>query len=337
MIYQKEKLIALQGRWNTQKGKKLIKTIKESHCYLSTGAFRQKIKNFPFTNDEEVKGCVDLRGIPLSGFDFRIPVKEDDGFLEDLAILSSIHFEGAFLKHCNFQDGAIHDCFFEQADISHSDFRNTSLANCNFQESECNGINLAGAKLINCSFIDASIRDVIGTSTIVDQKTTFGKELKSEKEGNFHLTSIEYKQIKEMYKNSSLHSVADKYHYREMVAKRKILARNNPVRWLNYFFGDVLCKYGTSFFRVFTFSLIFMAACAVVYLFSGDLLYNNQQLDNLYFLDSMYFSTVTFTTLGYGDYQAIGAIRFLAAAESFAGVALMSLFTVIIARNIIRD
>ena len=76
-------------------------------------------------------------------------------------------------------------------------------------------------------------------STIVDQKTSFGKTLKSEQEKNYHFASIEYKQLKEMYKNSSLHNIADHYHYKEMVAKRKINKKTSPSRWLNYFFGDL--------------------------------------------------------------------------------------------------
>ena len=55
------------------------------------------------------------------------------------------------------------------------------------------------------------------------------------------------------------------------------------------------------------------------------------------FLDALYFSVVTFTTLGYGDYHAIGYMRYIAAAEAFIGAALTALFTVIVARNIIRD
>jgi hypothetical protein len=46
---------------------------------------------------------------------------------------------------------------------------------------------------------------------------------------------------------------------------------------------------------------------------------------------------ITFATVGYGDYHPIGALRFLAAFEGFLGAALMALFTVIVARNIIRD
>ncbi len=337
MMYSKEKLGKLTNRWLTPKGKNLIKAIKEFRCYLSPGLFKKTVKNFPGTTDKEVLNSIDLRGAPLAGFDFRVSVQEDDeGFSEDLAIISNIHFEGANLKHCNFENGKIHNCHFENSEIIHSEFKNSTINNCDFSEADCTGLNLHGTKIINCTFNNADIKDVILDSTIVDQKTGFGKTLKSEQERNFHFASIEYKQLKEMYKNSSLHNIADRYHYKEMVAKRKINKKTSPSRWLNYFFGDLLCKYGTSYIRVFLWSAAVMTICAFIIYSHESLLYHNQATVAS-FWDALYFSIVSFTTLGYGDFHATGAIRFLAATEAYIGATLMALFTVIVGRNIIRD
>lgn len=338
MIYTREKLEKLEHRWTTPQGKRLLKTIKKSRCYLSPVLFKQKVKNFPYIKDAEVLDGVDLRGAPFAGYDFRVPVQEDDeGFAEELAILSNIHFEGANLKHSTFQDGKVHDCYFEGANLSHAEFQNATLNNCGFQEADLQGANLQSAKIIACSFVDATIKDMTTANAVVDQKSEFGKELKSEKEDNYHFASIEYKQIKQMYKNSSLHNLADQYHYREMVAKRKVHAITNPARWLNYIFGDLLSKYGTSFVRVLVASAIVVLICAVLFTTNASLLFHNQPVDHAYFMNSLYFSLVTFTTVGYGDFHAVGALRFLAAFEAFAGAALMALFTVIVARSIIRD
>ncbi len=55
------------------------------------------------------------------------------------------------------------------------------------------------------------------------------------------------------------------------------------------------------------------------------------------FGDCLYFSVVTFTTLGYGDlHPNPGNPRLLAGAEAVLGVALMSLFLVVLARKFIR-
>ncbi len=42
------------------------------------------------------------------------------------------------------------------------------------------------------------------------------------------------------------------------------------------------------------------------------------------FLDLMYFSAITYTTVGYGDLVPMGSLRFLAAVESLAGFVLVS-------------
>lgn len=299
--------------------------------------FNKTINGFIYTNDREVKNSIDLRGAPLAGFDFRVSVQEDDeGFSEDLAIISNIHFEGASLRHCNFENGKIHNCHFENATVIHSEFKNSTINNCDFTGADCTGLDLHGAKIINCIFTNADIKDVILDSTIIDQKSSFGKTLKSEQERNYHFASIEYKQLKEMYKNSSLHNIADNYHYREMVAKRKIGKKSSPARWLNYIFGDLLCKYGTSYIRVFLGSALVIITCAFILYSHESLLYHNQ-VTVASFWDALYFSIVSFTTLGYGDFHATGAMRFLAATEAYIGATLMALFTVIVGRNIIRD
>lgn len=337
MLYPKEKLDQLIRRWRTAKGKALLVIIRESKCYLSKVMFHENIHDFPCINDKEVADGIDLRGAPLSGFDFRIAVQDgDNGFLEEFAVISNIHFEGATLKHCKFLNGKIMNCNFENATLTHSDFRNSTINNCNFINGDLTGIGLHGTKIMDCNFTNCALKDVTLSGSIVDEKTTFGKTLKSEQEGNYHFASIEYKQIKLLYKNSSLHHIADHYQYKEMVAKRKISKRSSPKRWLNYVFGDLLCKYGTSYTRVFFWSAAIIILCGFMLSANKSLLYNNQPVEAS-LTDALYFSLVTFTTLGYGDFHAIGFMRFVAGLESFAGVFLMSLFTVIVGRRIIRD
>jgi len=52
--------------------------------------------------------------------------------------------------------------------------------------------------------------------------------------------------------------------------------------------------------------------------------------------DALYFSAVTFTTVGYGDWRPEGAARFVAAAEALLGLLIMALFAVFLGRKIAR-
>jgi uncharacterized protein YjbI with pentapeptide repeats len=336
VIYTKEKIEELQHRWTTPRGRQLVKMIKSTRCFLSPVLFRQKVSNFPGINDDELKDGIDMRGISLAGFDFRSSVKGDDDYIEKVAILSNIHFEGANLKHCNFEGGKIHNCNFEHSDLSHAELKLASLNGCDFSDAECFAANFHGAKITDCDFKDASIKDISLERVLIDQHTTFGDLVRSEKEQNYHYASVDYKQIKEMYKGSSLHDKADIYHLKEMRAKRKLISKLNPLHWTNYIFGELLCSYGTSFVRVMIASLLFIFFCALLYTHNHSLSYYNQTL-HASLADALYFSTGTFTTLGYGDFHPIGAMRYLAALESFVGATLLSLFTVIVARKLIRD
>ncbi|WP_197444362.1 potassium channel family protein [Maioricimonas rarisocia] len=51
---------------------------------------------------------------------------------------------------------------------------------------------------------------------------------------------------------------------------------------------------------------------------------------------AMYFSVVTFTTLGYGDYHPTGALRIVAAFEALIGAIMIAIVTVSIARQYLR-
>ena len=54
------------------------------------------------------------------------------------------------------------------------------------------------------------------------------------------------------------------------------------------------------------------------------------------FWNSIYYSAITFFTIGYGDYFPHGILKLVAAFEGFSGVFLMSYFTVAFVRKILR-
>jgi len=76
---------------------------------------------------------------------------------------------------------------------------------------------------------------------------------------------------------------------------------------------------------VFFFALLY-ALAASVNTISG---YEDGQFN------ALYFSVITFTTTGYGDYTPLGWLRILAGLEAFLGLVLMAVFTVTFARKLI--
>jgi len=103
------------------------------------------------------------------------------------------------------------------------------------------------------------------------------------------------------------------------------------------FLVKLLFGYGERPVRVLIAGVMVILACAFFYCQPGALKYAGQPVEPS-FPQSLYFSTITFTTLGYGDlYPAdMGLIRSVAMVEAVAGLCLMSLFVVCLAKRFSR-
>lgn len=71
--------------------------------------------------------------------------------------------------------------------------------------------------------------------------------------------------------------------------------------------------------RVVRNSLAFIFFFALIYYFAQSSMNLPANTKGMSFTDSIYYSTVTFTTLGYGDFYPLGYLRVAAASEAFLG------------------
>jgi hypothetical protein len=64
---------------------------------------------------------------------------------------------------------------------------------------------------------------------------------------------------------------------------------------------------------------------------------DNSLEDNIsFFFECLYYSVVTFTTLGYGDFIPVGFSRLEAALEAFTGSFTIALFVVVFVKKMTR-
>ena len=104
-----------------------------------------------------------------------------------------------------------------------------------------------------------------------------------------------------------------------------------------YIFGKILFGYGERPLRVLISGAFIIILCTLFYMFEGQLNYKGELVKGSEFINSLYFSTTTFTTLGFGDfYPADQFTRFVAMIEALAGASLTALFVVCLAKRFSR-
>lgn len=117
-----------------------------------------------------------------------------------------------------------------------------------------------------------------------------------------------------------------------------------PVNWrarFSHFFkacgnilSDLFWGYGERPFRTIGFAAIVIFVSAIFY--SYGYLYEGDALVKIDFFDSLYFSVITFTTVGYGHFAPSGWLKAISMLESLAGILITPLFLVALTRRFLR-
>jgi len=163
------------------------------------------------------------------------------------------------------------------------------------------------------------------------------KQMK-DKDVNLFYNELEtiYRDLKQNMQNHGDYTTAGEFYYREMKMRRKGTETKKKRLWLELYRG--LAGYGekperTAFSSIFTI-LIF----ALLYWIFECLQYPAQNLTLLHQIKyTVYFSFVTFTTLGLGDIHPVndwGIV--LICCEAIIGAFLIALFVVVFARKMMR-
>ncbi len=127
--------------------------------------------------------------------------------------------------------------------------------------------------------------------------------------------------------------------YRSLARSKKTVHWLLAVRLLpELIFGRLLFGYGERPVRVLLAGAVIIVLCAFFYSHPGTLTAYRQGTIQPSFLQGLYFSTITFTTLGYGDLYPSpnGLCRIMAMAEAVTGGCLMALFVVCLAKRFSR-
>ncbi len=264
--------------------------------------------------------------------------------------LSRVDLKNIYLVNSNSRSGYnFSNCDFYRSDFQSAhcfmvDFSGCSLMKANFKYANLHCANLEDCNLLGANFEHAKLEHIQWGEDILQEKMARKTTDFKERNDLYQQAEEIYRHLRIVTEDEGLFDLSGRFFRKEMVTRRKQLPLYSGARILSKTV-DLFCGYGEEPLRIIGFTLLTIFIYAAIYLFSGlnyagELLqinFDESLGQNLYyFLDALYFSVVTFTTLGYGDITPQGFSRFLAATEALSGSFTLALFVVVFVKKMIR-
>lgn len=287
--------------------------------------------------------------------------------------LNEANLKEANLLGAKLEDANLTAANLERANLTHANLQRAKLVGAKLEGANFRNTNLKEADLFSAEIIGAkNLRYAKLDNIIINERE--GDQWKNKKEiraeYNYRMAMDIYVNLKNYFRNDALYDKSSEYYIREQTLRGKILKiaskvkydekQENPPYYLQFFykyknrkffpvlfflesktkwivnrFLSMFSNYGESPFRVFLYSLFIIIIYSILYwCFQGI---TNENIDfNPSILESLYFSIVTFTTLGYGDYHPKPFFQLVATSEAFIGAFMLAFFVVVVSRKIIR-
>ncbi|NJE31483.1 voltage-gated potassium channel [Thermococcus sp. 18S1] len=292
------------------------------------------------------------------------------------ALLNSADLSGASLSHASLSNSRLDGSDLTgarliSADLSLASLENATLANADLRGAELYGANLNGANLFNTDFRGAKLYGVSLAGAKNLRYAKFDRVVVEEvmgdrlvREGRYAEAAESYNRaidvyllLKKLFTEQGIYDMASMYSVGEWRVRGKIqrLAHRVPgryveafvpltarfgKRWLTFLEGHLrwlanrflwyTSSYGESPGRVFLTTVAVILLYAFVYTLLGAV------SGAAGFWENLYFSVVTFTTVGYGDYVPKPGYHLLAVSEAFLGAFMMAFFVVVLSRKVIK-
>ena len=245
---------------------------------------------------------------------------------------------GARFTHCDFVGSDLRASDFTKAlfmgcSFSHADLRGACLAEAHFKETD-----LMGAVLHQCVIWNT---DLTGATNLKKKSFADPHSKRTPKEGgisekNSVVAFDSYRALKHHFYRNGLHEDGSWAAYRELTMERKRFFETRDPRFIPSLLMDLLSGYTEKPDRVITASLAIVLAFALIY-FASDAITHTGAGGSAWsrLWDSLYFSFITFTTVGYGDIvpKPLPGFRILACVEAFSGPFMSGLYIFTLTRR----
>jgi len=263
----------------------------------------------------------------------------------------SLSFNRAKAVHISFK-GCPLNCYIDlrfgqcaMADLSNTIVRDIVDVKPENEKVVIQAMNLVDMRILGRIFIDWRANDVF--DLIYNQKTT-----------SLFQKAEQFRILKENFRNNGQYEDEDGAYleFKRCESKASLeeglklgtmgaLKAYPPYYFQKYVF-DFIGRYATAPTRVLANAIFAVTLFSIIY-YTGTTFFPHSlgavvstlppELNHEYeFWNSLYYSFITFFTIGYGDYIPVGYLKAVSAFEGFTGVFLMSYFTVAFVRKILR-
>lgn len=323
--------------------------------------------------DARLGGEITFRAATVEdGVDCRGMVVEGESDFSGATLSGGVDLGGVNLSNADFRDATLHNATFRDANLTGADFRDADLQEANLERSTlnravCAGANLRGAAMFGAVVGDAVVdeRTTFGEYCPYDPAFEPDPALAADRNGeppwgrgdggageDGGETDVEadrltraagaYRLVEQLGRTNTLpdlvvHSVVR----RRDVLRRHHYATDEYGRWLGAWLSRLVALYGESWKRPVATGSVVVLAFGILYPLGGWIAPPNGQsvtyeaflAEPLAIADGLYFSLVTFVSLGYGDLHPVGFGRILAAVEALLGAVLLILLVFVFARR----
>lgn len=251
------------------------------------------------------------------------------------ASLEGFEFVGADLSNCDLTHCNLKGADFTKAKLVNSRLWNADLTGANLTEADLTGSDLSNACLHKAKLWHADIKDVKSLSMRnFSPQAKLGVNAQIDEAG---LLSAEesYRVLKNYFLHNGMYNDASWAAFKEKTMERLMLKKSRSWHYIPSLFMDISCGYGEKPHRIVISSLVTIFVFAILFRLVDGIALSADPLAALTWSGYLYYSAITFTTVGYGDIipRASSFFRLMAATEGFLGAFLTGLFIFTLARK----
>ncbi len=277
----------------------------------------------------------------------------------------AVHFEKANLSKSNISQADFSGSHFFDCSFRRSDMIGTNLSGCDFTHCNIRGSDLTKASLVNArlwssdlteanltecdlSFTDmwsAKLHKVKLWHTILSGAKSISRASFSGESKFFNNAMINesgavsaeesYRDIKQYFISIGMYNDASWASFKEKTMERLAMKKKGDINYLPSQLMNILCGYGEKPYRIIMAAFFTILAFAFLHMSFNTVIRSGDSAYIMRWYDYIYYSTITFTTVGYGDFipNARAIAKILAATEAFFGVFVTGLFIFTLARK----